>query len=229
MNIDCIIVDDEPLSQEVLLRYISDIKQLNLVAVCNDALEAIASLREQNVDLIFLDINMPRISGLQLIKSLQNPPLVIFTTAYPEFAVEGFEVAAVDFLLKPFSFDRFLKAVNKAFDIKSSEKIQNSQEEILWLKSDKKLNRVNIADIDYIEAVGDYVKLVCSSYNLIVHETMQGMMEMLKTSGFIRIHRSYIVHPGKIEYVEGNQVKIDETILPLGASYREEFFKFLKQ
>ena len=229
MNIDCIIVDDEPLSQEVLLRYISDIKQLNLVAVCNDALEAIASLREQNVDLIFLDINMPRISGLQLIKSLQNPPLVIFTTAYPEFAVEGFEVAAVDFLLKPFSFDRFLKAVNKAFDIKSSEKIQNSQEEILWLKSDKKLNRVNIADIDYIEAVGDYVKLVCSSYNLIVHETMQGMMEMLKTSGFIRIHRSYIVHPGKIEYVEGNQVKIDETILPLGASYREDFFKFLKQ
>ncbi|MBE0655190.1 MAG: response regulator transcription factor [Bacteroidales bacterium] len=228
MNINCIIVEDEPLSQDILEKYIHDHKNLNLVAICNDATEAGIILRDYPVELIFLDINMPGISGLQLIKSLSHPPMVIFTTAYPEFALEGFEVAAIDYLLKPFSFDRFLIAVNKAMDRVAAEKRIKTEENILWLKSDKKINRINIDDIIFVEALGDYVKITCKSGNIIVHDTMQVMNEKLKDSGFLRIHRSYIVSSTKIDYVEGNHVKIGNVLLPIGLSYREVFFRRLK-
>jgi DNA-binding LytR/AlgR family response regulator len=227
MNIRCIIIDDEPLSQDILEKFILEIERLEIAGIFDDALEASVFLRDHKVDLIFLDINMPRLSGIQFFKSLENPPSVIFTTAYPEFAVEGFDLDAVDYLLKPFPFERFLKAVNKAF-----EKLDNShfisKEKILWLKSDKKLNKIFIQDILYIEAIGDYVKIVLEEGNLVVHETLQGILSKLKTNGFERIHRSYIIAMDKIAYVEGNRVGVGDTVLPVGQSYRDYFFRKIK-
>lgn len=227
MNSQCIIIDDEPLSQDILEKFIHEIERLEIAGIFDNALEASDFLRDHKVDLIFLDINMPRLSGIQFFKSLENPPPVIFTTAYPEFAVEGFDLDAIDYLLKPFPFERFLKAVNKAF-----EKIDNhnlrSNEKVLWLKSDKKLNKILIQDIMYIEAVGDYVKIVMEEGNLIVHDTLQGICEKLKYAGFERIHRSYVIAMHKITYVEGNRVSVGDTVLPVGQSYRDNFFRKIK-
>ena len=227
MNIRCIIIDDEPLSQDILEKFILEIERLEIAGVFDNALDASDFLRNNKVDLIFLDINMPRLSGVQFFKSLKNPPHVIFTTAYPEFAVEGFDLDAVDYLLKPFPFERFLKSVNKAFEkLDSSHFI--SKEKILWLKSDKKLNKIFIQDIMYIEAVGDYVKIVMEKGNLIVHDTLQGILNKLKHDGFERIHRSYIIAMDKIAYVEGNRVSVGDTVLPVGQSYRDYFFRKIK-
>lgn len=227
MNIQCIIIDDEPLSQDILKKFILEIERLEIAGIFDDALEASVFLRDHKVDLIFLDINMPRLSGIQFFKSLENPPPVIFTTAYPEFAVEGFALDAVDYLLKPFPFERFLKAVNKAFE-KMDNSHFTSKEKVLWLKSDKKLNKLFVQDIMYIEAVGDYVKIVMEEGNLLVHETLQGILSKLKTHGFERIHRSYIIAMDKIAYVEGNRVGVGDTVLPVGQSYRDNFFRKIK-
>lgn len=227
MKISCIIVDDEPLSQDVLEKYVKEHDQLELTAICSDAMEAGEVIRSNPVDLMFLDINMPGLSGLQFVKSLNNPPWIVFTTAYPEYAVEGFEVDAVDYLVKPFPFERFLRAVNKVFDKVNLSYNSKEDENILWLRSDKKLNRLNIKEISFIEAVGDYIKLYCEEGNLIIHETMQGILEKIKHNGFARVHRSYIVSIEKISYVEGNRISICERILPIGKAYREDFMKLI--
>jgi DNA-binding LytR/AlgR family response regulator len=228
MTLRCIIVDDEPLSQEILEKYIRDVSQLSLECTCNDALEASEALQKKNIDLIFLDINMPRVSGLQLIKSIPHPPLVIFTTAYPEYAVEGFEVDAVDYLLKPFPFERFLKAVHKAMEKAEQNNRENNGKTIIWLKSDKKINRVVVDDIIYVEAVGDYVKIKTRDGQLIVHETMNGMLEKLEAYSFMRIHRSWIISLDKIDFIEGNRVSINKQDFPIGKAYRDDFNRKLK-
>ncbi len=147
MSISCIIVEDEPVSQDVLTQYIDDIPKLNLVAVCNNALEASEILMSNKIQLMFLDINMPKLSGLDFLKTLQNPPLVIFTTAYPEYALEGFEVNAIDYLLKPFSFNRFLKAVNKTAERLQKPENEINSETFVLLKAGKKKNKVKLSDI----------------------------------------------------------------------------------
>jgi len=228
MTLRCIIVDDEPLSQEILEKYIRDVSQLSLECTCNDALEASEALQKKNIDLIFLDINMPRISGLQLIKSVPHPPQVIFTTAYPEYAVEGFEVDAVDYLVKPFPFERFLKAVYKALDKAEQNNRENNGKAVIWLKSDKKINRVAVDDIIYVEAVGDYVKIKTSEGQLVVHETMNGILEKLEPYNFIRIHRSWIISLDKIDFIEGNRVSINKQDFPIGKAYRDDFSRKLK-
>ncbi len=222
-RIKCIIVDDEPLSLDILKAYIKDVPILELKNSCNDAFEAIEAMKDDSIDLIFLDINMPKLSGLQMFKSLENPPKVIFTTAYPEFAVEGFEVNAIDYLLKPFDFERFVKAVNKYNDVPLSE-----GDDLIWLKSEKKLHRVLIDDILYIEAIGDYLKVVCSDKNLIVHERLQKMEENLAYSNFCRIHRSYLISLDKIEFIEANRVGIGGVVLAVGQTYKEEFLNRVK-
>ncbi|MCK4922545.1 MAG: response regulator transcription factor [Bacteroidales bacterium] len=230
--INCIIVDDEPLSLQILEKYISETPFLNLQCSCNDAFEALDALKNFKVDLIFLDINMPKLSGLQMLKTLNNPPKVIFTTAYPEFAVEGFEVDAIDYLLKPFSFERFMKAVYKCrqeVDNGRNKESEQEGDEVIWLKSDKKLHRVLIEDILYIEAVGDYLKLTCESKNLIVHETLQNMEEILSEYNFCRIHRSYIIPINKLEFIEANRVGISGADFPIGQTYKEGFLEKLKR
>jgi DNA-binding LytR/AlgR family response regulator len=228
----CIIIEDEPLAQNVLKKYIADHPTLELIAVCSDALEAQAVLNHQTVDLLFLDINLPKISGINFLKTLLHSPLIIFTTAYPEFAVEGFELDAVDYLLKPFSFERFLKAVNKAIEkINQSSGIQISPGTAspLFLKADKKIHKVDIENILYIEAVGDYMKVITTTGQILVNETMKRMQEMLPQNLFLRVHKSFIISRSKIKFIEGNFVQVADKSIPIGATYRIDVFSSIEK
>ena len=221
----CIIIEDEPLAQNVLKKYIEDHPSLEFAAVCNDALEAQTILTQQNIHLIFLDINLPKLSGINFIKSLVHSPLVIFTTAYPEFAVEGFELNAIDYLLKPFSFERFVKAVNKAIEKLTVYNTQNNVEKkssFIFLKADKKIHRVELETIHYIEAIGDYMKVVTDSGQLIVNETMKKLQEELPVRSFMRVHKSFIISRNKIRFIEGNYIQVEDKSIPIGATYRNE-------
>ena len=221
----CIIIEDEPLAQNVLKKYIEDHPSLEFAAVCNDALEAQTILTQQNIHLIFLDINLPKLSGINFIKSLVHSPLVIFTTAYPEFAVEGFELNAIDYLLKPFSFERFVKAVNKAIEKLTVYNTQNNVEKkssFIFLKADKKIHRVELETIHYIEAIGDYMKVVTDSGQLIVNETMKKLQEELPVRSFMRVHKSFIISRNKIKFIEGNYIQVVDKSIPIGATYRNE-------
>jgi len=228
MTLNCIIVDDEPVSQDILKKYVVDTPTLKLLQVCNNAFKASKVLMQHKIDLIFLDINMPLLSGMKFYKSLSNPPYVIFTTAYPEFAAEGFEVDAVDYLLKPFPFDRFLKAVNRAIDRIGKQEKQNATGEYILLKADKKLHKVNLSDISHLEALGDYVKVFYNSTFILVHDTLQNLTDQLTDKEFIRIHKSYVISTVNISYVEGNQVKIGELEIPIGRKYKDDLMEFLK-
>jgi DNA-binding LytR/AlgR family response regulator len=225
LNIHCIIIEDEPVSQDILKRYIADTPPLKLVGVCNNAFEAQELLLDEQVHLMFLDINMPKLSGMSFLKSLKNPPLVIFTTAYPEYALEGYEVDAVDYLLKPFSFDRFIKAVNKAVErLRSSEK-PAGQEGFVMLRADKKIFKVAISSISHLEAMGDYVKVFYDSKYIMVHDTLQHLLEEIGSTDLVRIHRSWAVSIKHINYVEGNLVMIGDREIPVGKSYKENFLE----
>ena len=225
MSMTCLIVDDEPLSRDVLRNYVEDHPDLNLVRECKDAFEAMASLEAQRIDLIFLDINMPKLSGINFYKSLNQKPMVIFTTAYPEFAVEGFELDAVDYLLKPFSFERFLKGVNKA---RSKVKTEEKEADFIMLKADKKMYRTAFDDILFFEALGDYVKVHTKERVLIIASTLKKLLSELPESRFLRTHKSYIIAKGQVEYIEGNQVKIGEHMVSIGQAYREQVLASLK-
>ncbi len=228
MTINCIIVDDEPVSQDILKKYVEDTPTLKLMKVCNNAFEASEALMQYQIDLIFLDINMPKLSGMKFYKSLNNPPYVIFTTAYPEFAAEGFEVDAIDYLLKPFPFDRFLKAVNRAIDRIAKPNTNSTSEEFILLKADKKLHRINLSDISFLEAMGDYVKVFYNDSFILVHDTLQRLLDQLPEKDFIRIHKSYVISISNISYVEGNQVKIGDHEIPIGQTYRDNFLERIK-
>ena len=225
MKINCIIVDDEPASREVLEKYVEDTDSLHLIAVCKNAMEANELLIKQDIDLMFLDINMPKVSGIQLLKSLSLPPKVIFTTAYSEHAIDGFELNAVDYLLKPFSFERFLKAVNKYSQLINKGNL-NSNRTVL-LKSDKKLYRILIDDIVYLEAVGDYVKILFKEQSILVHGTFQNLLEQISHPNIIRIHRSYAISITKFDFIDGNQISVNNKIFPIGKAYRNELMSLL--
>jgi DNA-binding LytR/AlgR family response regulator len=230
--LSCLIVDDEPLSQDVLEKFVEDAPMLQLKGICSDALEALDFLRNNTVDLIFLDINMPKLSGIKFVKTLDNPPLIIFTTAYAEYAVEGFELDAVDYLLKPIAFDRFLKAVNKAIELqqaweiieKNKSETAKGEPDYLMIKSDKRIYKINIEELYYVQSYGDYVKIHTKEKVIIASETLKNMEEHLKAH-CIRIHKSYLVNRKAIKYVEGNQVKIHDMMLPIGQKYRDGFFR----
>jgi DNA-binding LytR/AlgR family response regulator len=229
MKISCIIVDDEPLSRDVLIKYISNTPQLELKTTLDNAISAMDYLNKNQVDLIFLDINMPKLSGVSLVKSLLNPPLIIFTTAYPQFAVEGFELDAVDYLLKPFSFERFLKAVNKVSDKLSKTQNLNQEQNYLVIKADKKLHRIRQDEILYIESAGDYVKIFFGDQMIMAHETMKNLEQTLPSEMFYRTHRSYIVALDKITFIEGNQLKITEAMIPVSPDKKEELLKIIQE
>lgn len=234
MNV--IIVDDEPLAQDVLETYIEKMPDLNLVAKCNNAFEANEALQNNKVDLMFLDIQMPQLTGMDFLRTLQNPPLVVFTTAYSEYAIEGFELDALDYLLKPISFDRFVKAVNRG---KEQLNLQTSstpafvdatlhtevEEDYIFVKADKKLIKINYADILYVEGLKDYVIIRCEDNRVITLQTMKSLEQKLPASIFRRIHRSYIINTGRIEAVMGNMIEITEKgqkkHLPVGKNYRD--------
>jgi DNA-binding LytR/AlgR family response regulator len=227
-QINCLIVDDEPLSQDVIRGFVNEIPWLNLQGICFNALEAMEILHEEEVDLIFLDINLPKLSGIKFAKSLEKNPMIIFTTAYPEYAVEGFELDAVDYLVKPIAFERFVKAVNKAreqVEMKHS-RLQKEGGGYLVLKSDKKLYKINEADILFIQSWGDYIKVFTKDRVIIATETMKNLESSLG-SHFIRIHKSYIVSTQSIRFIEGNQVRIGDQFLPIGLTYKDQLLEKL--
>jgi DNA-binding LytR/AlgR family response regulator len=226
-KITCIIVEDEPASQEILKKYIADYDALELVAVCNNAIEANGVLLKHNIQLMFLDINMPKLSGLDFYRSLANPPYVIFTTAYPEYAVSGFEVNAVDYLVKPFPFERFVKAINKLQDQLRPE--MGSPPLYILLHADKKMHKVNYDDILFIEAMGDYVKVHMVDMTLIVHHTLQKLQDQLPANRFLRIHKSYLISLQRLDYIEGNMAVINKMSVPIGQTYRNDFLAMLQK
>jgi DNA-binding LytR/AlgR family response regulator len=226
----CLVIEDEPLAQNILKKYIGDHPSLELVAVCADALEAQQLIAREPVSVIFLDINLPRLSGIGFLKSLPNPPAIVFTTAYSEYAVEGFELDAVDYLVKPFSFERFLKAVNKVIEKLEKKDVGNASNlpSSIFIKADKKVYKIELNDILYIEGLDDYVKIVTNQTNYLVNDTLKSLQEELPSSLFVRVHKSFIISKGKIVFFEGNYVKIGNRDIPIGASYREEIFARLK-
>ena len=220
MQLRCVITDDEPLSQEVIADYVNACPELTLVAVCNNAMETGKVLQNEKIDLLFLDINMPKLSGIGFVKSLKEVPLFILITAYPEFALEGFEIDAVDYLLKPVSFERFRTAVNRVLE-RTSAKTENSAEHIM-VRANKKNYRIDFAEILFLEAQGDYVKFVMIDKSLMVHGRMKDFMTQLPENGFERIHKSYVISLSKVDYVEGNIVKVGEYKLPVSINYKEQ-------
>ncbi|MEO1254175.1 MAG: LytTR family DNA-binding domain-containing protein [Bacteroidota bacterium] len=221
----CLVIDDEPLAREVLESYMKELPMLNQVASCKDAIEAMDYLQKETIDVIFLDINMPKLSGINFYKSLNKKPQVIFTTAYSEHAVEGFELEATDYLLKPFSFERFLKAVNKL----QKQEGPPPNDDFIMLKADKRMHKVSYEQIQYFESIGDYVKVhLEAGKTLIIGETLRKLEELLPAS-FMRVHKSYIISIPQLEYLEGNQIKLGENKIPIGQSYRDKVNEMFKK
>lgn len=238
--INAIIVDDEPLAHVVLETYINQMPEINLVKKCENAFEAGEALRQYKIDLIFLDIQMPQLSGIDFLKTLQNPPNVIFTTAYPDYAVDGFELNAVDYLLKPISLERFMKAVNKVLDkIPPARKVEHelvshdNHEEYFFVKADKKLVKINFSEILYIEGLKDYVIIRQENGRVITLQTMKSLEERLPEHMFKRIHRSFIVNIDKIKAVDGNVVEVLEAgktkQLAIGKNYKDELLDMINE
>lgn len=237
-----LIIDDEPLALDVLETHIAKIPELNLVGRCANALEANEMLRKHHIDLIFLDIQMPQMSGMDLIKALQNPPLVIFTTAYSNYAVEGYELNAIDYLLKPISLDRFMKAVNKAleqFELRhredASAEAAHGMEgsDFFFVKADKKLVKIKYDEILYIEGLKDYVIIRLEVGRVVTLQTMKSLEDKLPLTKFKRIHRSYIVSIDKIHAVDGTSVDVYEKgaikQLPIGKNYKDEILEIVNR
>lgn len=227
---NAIIVDDEPLAQEIVETFISQVPEVTLVGKAANAIEANTLLREQHVDLMFLDVNMPMLNGIDFLKSLDEPPLAILTTAYPEFAVDAFNLNVVDYLMKPIALDRFMKAVNKAASLRGGRQLEAPADEIardyMFVKADKKLVKVDFDDVVYIEGLKDYVIIRNEDSRVITLQTMKSLEARLPSDIFRRIHRSTIVHLEKVRAVEGNSVEVEvkgqTKLLAIGKNYKED-------
>ncbi len=232
MDLKCVIVDDEPLAINVIKNYVEQTKGLHLLSSFNNATESIDYIRSHEIDLLFLDINMPLLDGLNLLKSIDKKPLTIITTAHEEFAVASYELEVVDYLVKPISFHRFIMAVNKAFKIKGYQQkndfIPSNERVYLFLKIDKKkMKKIYLDEILSVESLGDYIKINTLSNKYIVHQTLSSFTEELPSEKFIRIHRSYTISIDKVETVEGNSIEISDIRYPIGRSYINEVKKII--
>lgn len=227
--IRCIALDDEPLALQVIAQYCSKINFVQLEKAFTNPDEAKDYLLNNKIDLLFLDIQMPDINGMQFYKNLKEKPIVIFTTAFSNYAVDGFNVEAVDYLLKPFEFERFLKALYKAKETIEFHHQQEIEMGSLYVKVNYEMMRINLKDIDLIEALDDYVKIYIKPYPVLTLMTLKGMLEKLPASFFTRIHRSYIIPLNKIEKFSKNKVVVAGKELPIGNSYAEAFDKIMKE
>ena len=226
--INCIVVDDEPLARQLIVSYIEQLPGLDCLGSYPTAVEAFTALHQHQVDVIFIDIEMPGINGLNFIKSLKAHPKVIFITAYTEYAVEAFEIEATDYLVKPVMFERFLKAVQKVgLNKNESQRINQPTAEItnIFLKIDKKLVKINLSSIIYIEGLGDYVKVHTPNHTYVSYMALGKLEALLPNYEFIRIHRSIIINKHLIQYIEGNFVRIADIDLPIGLTYKANLFK----
>jgi DNA-binding LytR/AlgR family response regulator len=230
---NCIAIDDEPLALNVIKEFCEKTGFLNLIGTFNNPFDALKLFREHQVDFLFLDIQMPNISGIEFYKSLTNPPMVIFTTAYSEHAHTGFDVNAVDYLVKPFSFERFVRAINKVYELKSLRKeIQihsnSGLAEFIMVKVEYNTVRIDLKDILFIEGLKDYVKMFYGAKHLLTKSTLKNIEEKLPEERFCRVHKSYIISFEKIERIENNRIIIGEHRIPVGDQYRALFYNRLK-
>ena len=223
MTIKCIITDDEPVARKGLQGYIGKTDFLELIAVCEDAVQLTSVLKQQAIDLIFLDIEMPYISGIEFLKSTPNSPKIIFTTAYEKYALEGYELNVLDYLLKPISFERFLKAANKAFDYFINEKENKGR--YTFIKSDNRLEKINFDEILFLEAMENYVAIYTAGKKFITHSTLKALAAILPPAEFIQPHKSYIVNMSCIKSIEGNILHIDKYQVPVSKYQKEEVMK----
>ena len=223
--IKALIVDDEPLAQNVIKKFAKDIPNLEIIGTCRNAMEAGSQLKETNAELMFLDVNMPKLSGLDFLKNLTNPPLVILTTAYSDYAMEGYELNILDYLKKPFSFERFFKAFQKAEEQISLRRAQKTESEsgYIFIKANKKAVRVNFKQIIYIEGLGDYIKIHLTDNHLVTNLSMKKIEELLPEEDFFRIHKSSIIRLDQIKSIEGNLVEVPGSKLPIGNNFRQSF------
>jgi DNA-binding LytR/AlgR family response regulator len=224
MKINCIVIDDEPLARKGIKEYISDVDFLQLAGEFDNPLKATEMIGKVETPILFLDIQMPKITGLDFFKSLQNPPPVIFTTAYPQYALEGYEVNALDYLVKPVSFDRFLKAVMKAreyYEVREKNIIEAAQSDYFFIKADNKLVRISFEDVLLVEALQNYVAVHTHDKKYMTYLTFKSVEEYLPSDKFIKVHKSYIVAVSKIDSIEGNDIRIGQLHIPISRNQKE--------
>ena len=224
MKLNCLIVDDEPLARKGLEEYVKEVGFLHLAGTSENALKATAYLKENSIDLMLLDIQMPKLSGIDFLKTLKNPPMVIFTTAFSEYALESYSLDVIDYLVKPIPFDRFLKAVQKAFDYHQLKQKAGSTDspDFFFIKCDHKFEKVNYADVLYIEAMQNYCILHTAERKLIAYITISGLEEQLPSTRFLKVHKSFIVSIEKIKALEGNDIMIGNARVPISRALKDE-------
>lgn len=233
MTLSCFIIDDEPLAIEVIESHVSKIDGLEVEATFQNAVKAFQALRETEVDILFLDIQMPRLTGIEFLRMMKNPPKVIFTTAYREYALEGFELDVVDYLLKPISFNRFLKAVDKVFDLQSGNEHstdtsnESNNKQFVFVPVDKKNVKICLNEIIYVESKRDYVLIKTLNKEVVTHQTLTYMEERLPSPSFLRVHRSFIINTNMIESWSNNEIELPEIQIPIGRTYKREALKVL--
>jgi two-component system, LytTR family, response regulator len=248
-KIRCLALDDEPLALDILANYIQKIPSLTLVAACTEPLEALSLIQQGKVDLLFLDIQMPTLTGIQFLRVMNGKCKTILTTAYSEFALEGYEYDVIDYLLKPISFERFLKSINKTIEqlaVSSNQLaastlpaleapqisdnqivVANSQLDFIFVKTEYKIQKVNLSDILYIEGLKDYVSIFTTTERILSLQTMKKMEESLPSNRFVRVHKSYIISLEKIESIERQRITIGKNIIPVGDSFQKDFMKMI--
>ncbi|MFT4847535.1 MAG: DNA-binding LytR/AlgR family response regulator [Sediminicola sp.] len=231
--INYLIIDDEYIAHDIIKGYCDLLPNMELMKNCYDALEAIEYLNDNTVDLIFLDLNMPKLKGFEFLKTLISPPKVIVTTAYEEFALEGYELNISDYLLKPFGFERFLKAINRTVSAtnKTTQSIIDKKDAVsksIFLRSDNKYIQVTFDTIQYIEAAGNYTKVITINETITIREKISDVLELLNDIAFIQVHKSFAVSKKYIKSIEGNRIFISENIIPIGKTYKANIIKLLK-
>lgn len=232
MSLNCLIIDDEPFARKLLLDFCSRVPNLEVKGDFSNGVEALQYLNTQAVDFIFLDIKMPGITGIEMLNSLRNAPKVVFTTAFSEYAIDGFELDAVDYLLKPFDFPRFLKSVNKvqtALQPKSIDLSQKTESDFLFVKDGRELVKLKLNQILYVKGQKDYVMFMLSDKKVMSLMNMKNLEEELKGKQFVRIHQSFIINAQHIESISNDRVKIGEEFLPISQSYKLSFRSFIEQ
>jgi DNA-binding LytR/AlgR family response regulator len=241
LNLKCLIVDDEFLARQLLEGYVQKIPYLEMMGSCESAFEAITVLQQHKIDLLFLDVNMPELNGINFIKTLNHKPEIIITTAYSEHALEGYQLDVIEYLLKPIYFERFLKAVNKAKDLidlkiqaqqvakSSSAGTANLEGDSFFIKtSAQKITRINLSDILYIESLHEYVRIHLNDTSYTIYHSLKNLLDILPPDQFIQIHRSYIVNFNRVTCIEGNVAKIDQIELSVGKNFKEDFLNRVK-
>jgi two-component system LytT family response regulator len=232
MKVKCLLVDDEPLAIQLIQKHIDQLDSFEVVGTCGNAVKALELLRSTPVDLLFLDIKMPQISGIDFLKTLRNPPAVIITTAYREFAIEGYDLDLIDYLLKPITFDRFFKAIERYLRLNNQSSpilLPPTDQQFMYLKSGGKFHKLNIDEVLYIESLKDYVVAHCVGNKVTAKYKISDLEAELQGKGFLRIHRSYLVNLKKVTAFTTYDIEIGNTEIPIGASYKEYVFKALQR